>query len=177
MNIVLIGFRGVGKSTVGQLLADELGVEFIDTDNVIQQRCGMSISDFFLKKTESVFRLVESDIITELSKLDAKVIATGGGAVLKHKNIKNLKRRGLLFLLDADIATICRRIKADKQTKTSRPKLINDDLYAEVKELLELRTPYYHRAANWVIDTSNKMAKEIKNEIIRILKAQKHLPL
>ena len=175
MNIILIGFRGVGKTSIGKLLARQLAMEFIDADDSIEQRYGFTITDIFQKGTESLFRLLESQVINELSKLDGRVIAAGGGAVLKYKNIRNLKRRGFMILLEADVDTLYRRITKDDKTSTRRPRLTGKDLYSEIKELSELRAHYYHSAADCIVDTSNKSAQNIIDEIIHILKQQGYL--
>jgi shikimate kinase len=175
MNIVLIGFRGVGKTTIGKMLARHLGMEFIDADESIERRYGCTVTDIFQKGTESLFRLLESDVINELSKLDTRVIAAGGGAVLKYKNIHNLKRHGFMVLLEADADTIYRRITKDDKTSIRRPRLTGNDLYSEIKELTELRAHYYHSAADCIIDTSNKSAHNIIDEIMHILKQQGYL--
>ena len=87
MNIILIGFRGTGKTTIGKILARQLGKEFIDADMYLEKKEGMSIKDIFTKGGEPLFRDIESKVIAELSLLDDKVIATGGGAVLRRKTL------------------------------------------------------------------------------------------
>ncbi|GAI37661.1 unnamed protein product, partial [marine sediment metagenome] len=165
MNIVLIGFRGTGKTTVGKRLAEKLNLEFIDADDFIERKYGFSISELFQTKGESLFRLLESDVINELSKLDSRIIAAGGGAVLKYKNIKNLKRHGIIILLEADGDTVYQRIQADDKTKTQRPKLTGNELYREIKELMEFRKSYYQRAADYTVNTTNKSADTTLEEI------------
>ena len=123
MNIILIGFRGTGKTTIGKLLAKQLGKEFIDADVYLEKKEGMSIKDVFKKGGETLFRDIESKVITELSLLDNKVIATGGGAVLREENVKNLKRHGIIILLDADANTLHKRIQRDSHSQQRRPNL------------------------------------------------------
>ncbi|MFH1226740.1 MAG: shikimate kinase [Planctomycetota bacterium] len=175
MNIILIGFRGVGKTSAGKLLAEQLGMEFIDADDIIESRVDCSISDFFLTKTDSAFRLIESDVINEISKLDAKIIATGGGAIMKYKNIRNLKRHGLVILLEADLETIYNRIQMDDMVLKRRPKLVGHALHNELKTLIDIRSHYYHSAADMVVDTCGKSIRVVVDEIIYLLKQNRHL--
>ncbi|MCK4908465.1 MAG: shikimate kinase [Planctomycetes bacterium] len=178
MNIVLFGFRGVGKTTVGRILAKKLGVDFIDTDDYFESKYGMTISEFFRIRGETFFRMLESDTIAELSKLDSKVIAVGGGAVLKYKNIKNLKRRGIIFLLEADCDTVFRRLQADICTPRQRPPLTTlDDLYLEIKEVMEFRRRYYARAADHIINTVQKNIDGVMQEIFDVMRESGYIPL
>ncbi|MFA5794013.1 MAG: shikimate kinase [Candidatus Brocadiia bacterium] len=175
MNIVLIGFRGVGKTSAGKLLAEQLGMEFIDADDIIESRAACPIGTFFLTKTDSAFRLVESDAINELSKLDAKIIATGGGAITKYKNVRNLKRHGLIILLEADLETIYKRIQMDDLVLKRRPGLTGQDLYNELKNLINVRAHYYHGAADMIVDTCDKPLRIVVDEIIHLLKQKGYL--
>ena len=99
-NVVLIGMPCSGKSTVGRKLADMLGRPFVDSDEEIEKRIGMKISDYFAQNGESAFRELESEVIRELSKATGTVIATGGGAVLKHQNLRALRSNGKIYFLD-----------------------------------------------------------------------------
>ena len=116
MNIVLIGFRGTGKSTVGRLLAKHLERDFIDSDKYIEDSTEKTIKSIFEEDGEEGFRKIEADTIAELSKADNKVISTGGGAVLKEDNVRNLKDNGFLVLLEATPEIIHNRIAQDKNT-------------------------------------------------------------
>ena len=116
MNIVLIGYRCSGKSTVGQRLAERLSREFIDCDDYIEKKTELTIREIFELHGESHFRTLESRAIIELGKLDGKIIATGGGAVLKYKNIQALKRNGRVIWLDVKPDTACRRLMEDPRT-------------------------------------------------------------
>lgn len=171
MNVVLIGFRCSGKTTTGRLLAKRLKYEFVDTDDYVEEKYEMTIREMFDKKGESWFRLMETDAIEELSKLDNTVIATGGGVILKYKNIQNLKKKGALILLQADPKTIYERAKKSERTLTQRPPLTTKDMYTEIKEQMEYRKPYYLQAANYIINTSLKSPRELVNEILELLNA------
>ena len=170
MNLVLIGFRGTGKTTVGNILAKKLGCEFVDTDELIEKRHGFAIDEILERGDESMFRLMESDLINEISKLDSRVIAVGGGAILKYKNAKNLKRRGVIFLLEASPRTIFQRITKDDKAKHAKHHVTGQELYNKIKNLFNLRYDYYHRASNYVIDTSGKSVDEVVDEIMTHLR-------
>src|SRR5437667_9810694 len=114
MNVILIGFRGSGKSTVGKVLAERLGLEFIDCDARIEAQAGVTIREIFEKHGETHFRTLESQTLTELAKLDGKVIATGGGAALKYQNMQVVNRQdSRLFLPDQGPETALRRAQSD----------------------------------------------------------------
>ncbi|MBR5783398.1 MAG: shikimate dehydrogenase [Clostridia bacterium] len=106
-NIVLIGMPACGKSTVGKLLADKLGREFIDTDELVVQKAGESISNIFTRMGESRFRDIEGEMIASLSSCQSKVISTGGGAILRPENLRALRQNGVLFFLDRPLDKLC----------------------------------------------------------------------
>jgi len=171
MNVVLIGFRGSGKTTVGRALAERLGREFIDTDDCIERQAAMSIRDLFERHGESHFRSLESQAIAELAKLDGKVIATGGGAVLKYQNMQLFKRAGArTFFLQVGAETAQERIQADASSRQRRPALTDQDPAAEIRKLIAFRHPYYLQAADHVISAEGRKVEEIVDEILRILK-------
>jgi shikimate kinase len=170
MNVVLIGFRGSGKTTVGRALAERLGREFIDTDDHIERQAAMSIRDLFERHGESHFRTLESQAIAELSKLDGKVIATGGGAVLKYQNMQVFKRAGArTFFLEVGAETARRRIQADAASRQRRPALTDEDPAVEIRKLIEFRRPYYRQAADHVIAADDRKVEEIVEELLKIL--------
>lgn len=165
MNIILIGFRGTGKTTIGKKLAKQLGKEFIDADEYLEKQEGMTIKDIFEKGGEKLFRDIESKVIAKLSLLDGKVIATGGGAVLREENVKNLKRRGIIILLDADANTLHKRIQRDAHSRQRRPNLTAQGGYDEVQFLLEQRRPIYDKVADFVINTAHVSAVNVSQKI------------
>ncbi len=126
-NIVLCGMPGVGKTTIGKLIAKELSRKFVDTDDRIREKCGCEISEIFEKHGEKYFRDVESEVIEELSKNNSLVIATGGGAVLREENAQALRQNGRLVFLDADITQLTET--CDRPLSNTREKL--SALYAE----------------------------------------------
>ena len=172
MNIVLIGFRGTGKSTVGRLLAKRLERDFIDSDKYIESSTGKTIKSIFEDDGEEGFRKIEADTIAVLSKADNKIISVGGGAVLKEENIRNLKDNGFLVLLEATPEIIHNRITQDEKTAQQRPSLTDKKLLDEIKHLLEQRELPYKNAADNTINTSYVTCDDIVNEIIAIIEKQ-----
>ena len=168
MNIVLIGFRGTGKSTVGRLLAKRLERDFIDSDKYIEDSTGKTIKSIFEEDGEEGFRQIEADTIAELSKADNKVISAGGGVVLREENVNNLKDNGFLILLEATPEIIHNRIAQDKNTTQQRPSLTDKEPLDEIKHLIEQREHAYKNAADYTINTSYVSCEDIVNEIITI---------
>ncbi|MGI6150016.1 MAG: 3-dehydroquinate synthase, partial [Limnochordia bacterium] len=150
-NIALIGFMGVGKSTVGPLLADALGREFIDLDRELERRWGMSISQMFAEVGEAEFRRRERELLQEVCRHEAFVIACGGGAVLEPANLAALKATSKLVLLTAPLDTIVERIGH----MGDRP-LLGSDPYAAAAQLMAQRAPLYQRAADLTVATEHR---------------------
>ncbi|MFN3531838.1 MAG: shikimate kinase [Candidatus Brocadia sp.] len=180
LNIILIGFRGTGKTTIGKIIAQRLGKEFIDADEYLEQKHGKTIKDIFAEGGEKLFREIEVQIIAELCLLDNRVIATGGGAILREENVRKLKENGVIIFLDADVDTIYKRIHEDTQTQQRRPSLTNLSKHEEIEYLLAYRRPLYDRVADFVIntaslsrnDTANKIIAFIKNHVMDLRKGQ-----
>jgi shikimate kinase len=170
MNVILTGFRCSGKSSVGKELAARLGREFIDCDAFIERQTGLTIREIFERHGESHFRVIESQALAELAKLDGRVIATGGGAVLKHKNMQALKRNGVVFHLGVAAETAFRRMKEDPATPERRPPLTGGDPFAEMKEQVECRKAYYAESADVTIATDGKRLEDVVAEILTHLK-------
>ena len=154
-NIILCGFMGCGKSTVGKQLSEKMGMKFIDTDSYIEQKEGMTISKIFAEKGEDYFRSLELEVCKELSNLHAAVISTGGGTLLKDENVKAIKKNGVVFLLNVSSNTVLTRLKSDD----TRPLLQREDKEKAVKMMLSQRTPLYNRAADYVIDAEESPRK------------------
>jgi len=138
-NIVLTGMPGSGKSTVGRLLHIE-GYEFIDTDAEIEKRCGCPISELIKTRGETYFRDLETQVISEVSCVGSRIISTGGGAILREENVRNLKRNGKLFFINADI----QRLRATNDRPLS-------DTYDKLKKLYEERMPIYQKTADVIV--------------------------
>lgn len=170
LNIILIGFRGTGKTTIGRLLAQRLHKEFIDADEYLERKEKRTIKDIFREGGENLFREIEAKIIAELSLLNNKVIATGGGVILREENVKNLKRRGILILLDANTGALHKRIYEDTQAQQRRPNLTNLSSYQEIEYLLEYRRPLYHKIADFVLNTTCASVNDTTNKIIALIR-------
>jgi shikimate dehydrogenase len=167
MNIVLIGMRGSGKTTVGEILARKLGRKLVEMDELITQKAGLSIPEIVEKYGWSKFREIEEEITSEVAGRDNIINASGGGVVTGEKNIAQLKKSGVLVWLKADVDTLLRRIGED----TERPPLVKGRTQREDIEMtLAERMPLYQKAADLVVDTENKTAEEVAEDIIKSLK-------
>lgn len=160
-NIYFIGLMGAGKTTIGKILAKNLGKTFYDTDQVIEQRTGVKVSTIFELEGEEGFRKRESAAIEELSQLDNIVMATGGGAVLLPENRQALKQRGCVIYLRANVNDLWVRMRHDKH----RPLLQNVDVRAKLEQLYHQRNPLYTETASLIIDTGSQPVANILNQI------------
>ncbi len=163
-SIVLVGFMATGKSTVGRSLAKRLSFMTVDTDDIIEEKAGKTISEIFAEEGEEAFRDLESEVSREVSKLSGYVIITGGGIVLREKNMLALSKAGPVFCLTANPEVILQRV----QGTGHRPLLQANDPLARIRSLLEARTPFYARA-DYLIDTSEMAVEEVEERIIEIL--------
>lgn len=163
MNIVLIGYRGTGKSTVGKIVAARIGRALVSTDAEIVKRAGLSIPDIVARHGWDHFRDLESQICLELGGRDDLVIDTGGGVILRSHNVELLKKAGTLFWLTASVSTITTRIGRD----TQRPSLSGTKSFVEeIQDVLRERTPKYEAAADHVITTDGRSIVQIADEIL-----------
>jgi shikimate kinase len=166
--IFLVGYRGTGKTTVARLLAERLGWNWLDTDAVLEAESGLSIPDIFATGGEAGFRLLETAVLGNLCCLEKHVIATGGGAVLSAVNRVRMRQAGRVVWLVADVDTICARLELDSASGKKRPALTVGGR-AEVEELLRVREPLYRACADLIVETTQRTAAEIVDEIIRTL--------
>lgn len=164
-NIVLIGFMGTGKTTIGKALAKLLNRTFVDTDFCIEEKWEMSIEEIFESRGEKAFRQLENDIIVQVSKLENTVISTGGGIVLNQNNINHLRANGKLYLLNGDMETIISNLKS---STSNRPLLNTKDWITKVRDLLSFRRDLYYSSADFIIDINKKSITNIVDEIIEI---------
>ena len=165
MNIVLIGYRGTGKSIVGHHLSKRLKMECISMDARIVEKAGMSIPEFVEKYDWPKFRDLESEIAQELALRDNTIIDSGGGVIERPENITVLQKNAQLFWLKASIGLIISRIA----TGTERPSLTGKSFTDEVAEVLERRTPIYQSAAHFEIDTEELTPEQVADSIIQHL--------
>jgi shikimate kinase len=161
VNLALIGFMGTGKTSVGRLVAEQLHFEFLDTDDLIQTRTGRSIADIFTKDGEPAFRALERQVVGELTARRQTVIATGGGLPAEPANLTSLKTHALVACLWASKEKIWERVR----NQSHRPLLHDSDPKRKIRELLELRAPFYQQA-DVLINTDQRSAREVAQQII-----------
>jgi len=172
MNIVLIGYRGTGKSAVGKALAAKLKRAVVSTDKEIVRRPGRSIPEIVAAHSWEYFRDLESEVCRDLAGQDNLVIDTGGGAILRQQNIDTLKQNGSLFWLTASVETIVSRIGRD----TQRPSLTGTKSFVdEIQEVLHERTPRYQAAADHILPTDGRTIHQMVESILELLKPGSNL--
>jgi shikimate kinase len=169
MNIVLIGYRGAGKSVVGRELASRLGMKFADLDIFIEERQHKQISEIVDSQGWDHFRNLEKQLIEDISKQDHWVIAPGGGAVLDANNIVALKEKSFIIWLKAEPEVLLKRIGGDPRTLYQRPSLTGRDSLEEIKEVLACRNPFYEKASMAQIDTTSLDIETVVGTILSIL--------
>ncbi|GAA6184808.1 shikimate kinase AroK [Aliiglaciecola sp. NS0011-25] len=161
-NIFLVGPMGAGKSTIGRHLADELHLEFFDSDQEIERRTGADIAWIFDLEGEDGFRLREETVINDLTDKQGIVLATGGGSIVS-KNVRNrLSARGIVVYLQTTIDKQVARTQRDKR----RPLLQKDDPEMVLRELAESRNPLYEEVADYIVDTDDQSARAVASQII-----------
>ncbi len=175
-SIVLIGFRGSGKSTVGRLLAEQLGRTFVDTDVMITNAAGMTIKDIFERGGEPLFRKLEAEAVKQATGIATAIISAGGGAVLSAENAERLKACGLVIWLDAPAEVLWERIQADTASRTSRPNLTAAGGLSEVNALLGRRRDIYASVADLVIPADGSPETVATHILNLIEKRQNHRP-
>lgn len=165
-SIALIGFMATGKTSVGKELAEELGnnYRFIETDQIIIEDAGKSITKIFAEDGEIRFREYEIAACKKVSKSDNVVISCGGGVILNKINIDNLKQNCHIVLLNATAEEIYKR--AMKDGKETRPVIDKEDPKSVIKKVLDFRKPFYEAAAEIIIETTGKKIEDIVIEII-----------
>ena len=164
-NIFLIGPMGAGKSTIGRQLAQMLGMEFMDSDSVIEERAGADIDWIFDVEGEAGFRKREERIINELTQGQGVVLSTGGGYILSKDNRNVLSARGIVIYLETTIDKQFERTQRDKK----RPLLQNDDPRKTLEELAKIRNPLYEEIADITLQTDDQAAKLVATNIIEMI--------
>lgn len=164
--IVLIGYRGTGKTSVARALAARLRYVWADADDLVERRAGKTIAEIFAEFGEGDFRDREAAVVAELCRLPRTVVATGGGAVLREENRKGMMDCDAVVWLTAAPETIIQRLSNDPSTTLRRPNLTNQGGRNEIETLLFQRTPIYRGCATLTVDTENKDPVEIAEEIV-----------
>lgn len=162
MNIVLCGFMGSGKTTIGRLLKEKLKMSLVDIDEMIESDTGLTISQIFEKFGEDGFRKIECDTVKKASEMKNTIISTGGGSVLNPDNVTTLKSTGKIFFLDVTPETVLKRLDGN----TTRPLLQRPDKGKAVRELLNARRDKYIFAADYVVKSANESPMIAAKEII-----------
>lgn len=165
-SILLIGYRGTGKSTLARELAARLGFDWIDADDEIERRAGKSIADIFAEEGEPAFRSLESDVVADVCCLRRTVVALGGGAVMSEANRTAVRLGGTVIWLTASVETLAERMTADEATKSRRPNLTASGGLSEIETVLAMREPIYRACAAFEVDTEGKTPAAIVDEII-----------
>jgi shikimate kinase len=171
--IFLTGFMGSGKSTIGPILANTLGYEYIDVDRIIEQKAQKEIVEIFRTEGESAFRLLERNTLRELTELDHSVVSLGGGTIANEENCQIVSQHGVLIYLKLSLEEILQRV----QYRNDRPMLKDadgnplqgQDLESRIHELLTSREPYYSRA-DVIIHADNMRVGVTVDEIMKHLR-------
>ncbi len=163
MNIVLVGYRGTGKSAVGAIVAERLEMQCIAMDEKIVEKVGMSIPEFVEKHDWPAFRNVESEVARELSGVDNIVVDSGGGVIERPENIDLLRTNGIIIWLKASVDAIVSRIEGG----TERPSLTGVKSFTdEVEEILDRRIPKYAAAAQYEVDTDDLTPEQVADRVV-----------
>ena len=167
-NVYLVGLMGAGKTTIGRSLAKRLDRGFIDSDREIEARTGVSIPTVFEIEGEDGFRKREAQVIADLAQLSGKVVATGGGAVLRAENRANLIASGFVVYLNVPPYMLWERTRNDR----NRPLLKVADPLLKLKELYDQRDPFYREVADLIVDGGRTSAQGILQLLIKEVEAR-----
>jgi shikimate kinase len=163
MNLVLLGYRGSGKSTIGKILARRLGMRYVGFDDEIVRRAGMSIPEIVDKYSWDHFRRLESAVVHDFSSGDGQILDTGGGVILRKENTQKLRNSGKVFLLESEISDIADRIGSSQE----RPSLTGSKSFLdEIEEVFKARQPLYQEASDFVVNTSKLNPEEAADLIV-----------
>lgn len=166
MNIVLIGMRGAGKTTIGRLLSKKLNMKLIESDKLIEKNTKMKIAEIVLKNNWQKIRNFEEEVIKKASRLQNVIIASGGGVILRQVNIDNLKREGKLIYLKADVDTLVKRVKNCKNRPfLTKSKTIKEDM----EKTFIQRKNLYQQAADFKVNTDGKSVEKVAKKIVKLL--------
>jgi shikimate kinase len=171
-SVILIGYRGTGKSTIAQLLAGRLGYDWLDADDEIERRAGKTISQIFADDGEPAFRKLEAEVVEELCRWRGTVVALGGGAMMNEANRTAVRLAGIVIWLTASVETIAARLAADESTGSRRPNLTASGGLSEIETVLATREPIYRACAKFEVDTEDKSPAEVVEEIAALLQSR-----
>jgi len=171
-NLVLIGYRATGKTSVGARLAEALHCPFVDLDQVLVREAGRSVAEIVAQDGWDEFRRLEKELVARYRDTRGQVLATGGGVVLDPNNVAALRENGILIWLRADPAAIQARLAQDQPRDANRPSLTGGDTIQEVIEVLEARAPLYQAAAQISIDTTHRSVAQVVKLVLAGLKSE-----
>lgn len=164
-NLALIGFMGTGKSSVGRLCAAALRFDLVDTDQIIEERAGQSITEIFVKQGQETFREMERQLVAEMAGWRQRVICAGGGLGANEANLASLKQHALVVCLWASVETIWQRVRHQGH----RPLLQGPDPLGNIRSLLEQRTPFY-KQADVLVNTELRSLREVADHVLHQFK-------
>lgn len=168
-NLVLIGYRATGKTSVGAELARLLKRPFVDLDQVLVAEAGQSVAEIVAQSGWEEFRRLEKNLVARYRHSRGQVLATGGGVVLDPENVTALRENGVIIWLTASPAAIQARLDLDRPRDAFRPSLTGGGTISEVLEVLKFREPLYRAAAEVIIDTTDESIPRVVQEILRAL--------
>jgi shikimate kinase len=162
--VVLVGFMGAGKSSVGKVLAERLGAEFVDVDERIEETSGKSVGEIFASRGEGTFREMEKAAIRDAVSVPGRVVAAGGGAFVDEANRRTLKAYAPVFFLDVSVESVLERLSGDR----SRPLFPGGKEEGKLRKLMERRRPAYQEA-DFTVSTDDRSVPEIADRILALL--------
>jgi shikimate kinase len=171
-NLVLIGYRATGKTSVGARLAEMLHCPFVDLDQVLVREAGRPIVDIVAQGGWAEFRRLEKELVARYRDARGQVMATGGGVVLDPDNVAALRENGILIWLTADPTAIQARLAQDQPRDANRPSLTGGDTIREVAEVLEERAPVYQAAAQIIVNTTHRSVAQVVELVLAALKSE-----
>ena len=171
VNLALIGFMGVGKSSVGRLAAMHLRFDFVDTDEFIEKRAGKSITRIFAEDGEPAFRELERQLVADMAGWRHRVIATGGGLAANPANLEAMRKHALVVCLWATAEAIYARVRS----QAHRPLLHGPDPQGKIRALLEERTPVY-KQADVLVNTAYRSVPEVVQQVLHQFNSARQRP-
>jgi len=169
--VILIGYRGSGKTAVGRRLAERLGWDFVDTDEAVEESAGRTIREIFETEGEAAFRKREAHVLQQVLAGRRRVVSAGGGAVLARRSRKSLRAAGACIWLTAPPEELLRRIATDERSASQRPSLTSQSSLAEIEAVLQARLPVYEATADHVISTVGRSVEQVVEAILELLGA------